>query len=29
VVAEVDALLAAQDIRAPERFARIFLPQVE
>jgi hypothetical protein len=28
VIAEVDALLAAQDIRAPERFARLYMPEV-
>jgi hypothetical protein len=28
VVAEVDALLAAQDLRAPERYARLYLPEV-
>ena len=28
VVAEVDALLAAQDVRAPERFAQLYLPEV-
>ena len=27
MIAEVDALLAAQDIRAPERFARLYLPE--
>lgn len=27
-IAEVDALLVAQDIRAPERFARLYLPEV-